>query len=431
MSSIQLWQGPDGIILPPAIKDPAEILPFATYLTPVQQSNIVNAFNGGAYDMAAEFAWKKAMVKLKDTISTLGMTFIGEMLNRPDIDEYSAIDTVLTDYSTIQLAEQLGVIGKTAALKLRQSNELITHYFSKDATEPLDFVEAFDIVKTSVKYILGEQDISIALEFSKFRDRLLSETMSRQDSQMDQVINSPIFYLRTVTTILITAIKTEIGAKLENALGNLNTMLPQIWDKLSESDRWNIGATYRDVTAAGNATAISGVKTALSKVGGFDYVPENLRSNTFIKAAKQLVDTHFEYNNFHNEPGAVRRLAMLGKTIPAPALMECIQAYLVVLLGNQWGISRAAVPTAEDELSKVTSDRWFKYFEKGILKDEIILDKIKNEQMLFRFSNFLNNHQLNEFVDLPAKNQKLYNAIIDNKNIVVHRLCIEILNSIR
>ncbi|KFF28171.1 hypothetical protein [Chryseobacterium vrystaatense] len=431
MKSKQLWQGADGIDLPPAIKEPAEIITFATYLSPIQQRNIVNAFNGGAYDMAAEYAWKKAIVKLKDTIGTLGMTFIGEMLNRPDIDEYSAIDSVLTDYSTIQLAEQLGVIGKTAALKLRQANELITHYFSKDATEDLDYVEAFDIVKTSVKYILGEQDISIALEFSKFRDRLLTETMPLHDKQLDQVINSPVFYLRTVITILITAIKTEIGAKLENALGNLNTMLPQIWDKLSENDRWNIGSTYRDVTASGNSIAISGVKTALSKVGGFDYVPENLRSNTFIKAAKQLIDVHFAFNNFHNEPMAVKKLATLGRTIPAPALMDCIQAYLVVLLGNHYGRSNAAVPTAENELAKITEERWLKYFEKGITNDDIILEKLKHHDMVGYFSDFLTKYQLDEFSDLPNKIQPLYNAIVNNSASTVRRLSEGFINQIK
>jgi len=431
MKALQLWQGPNGIEIPPAIKEPAEIVPFATYLTPVQQTRIVNAFNGGAFDMAAEYAWKKAMVKLKDTIGTLGMTFIGEMLNRPDIDEYSPIDSILTDYSTIQLAEQLGVIGKTAALKLKQANELITHYFSKDATEELDFVEAFDIVKTSVKYILGEQDISIALKFSNFRDRLLAETMSLHDSQMDQVINSPVFYLRTVITILITAIKTEIGAKLENALGNLNTMLPHIWQKLGENDKWNIGSTYRDVTAAGNSTAISGVKTALSKVGGFDYVPENLRSNTFIKAAKQLVDTHFAFNNFYNEPIAVRKLATLGKTIPAPALMDCIQAYLVVILGNNWGRSDAAVPIAETELAKITADRWLKYFEKGIANDDIILEKLKIAEKVTFLSNFLIKYELNDFIDLPHKVQQLYNSILNKKAATTKRISEEFLNEIK
>src|SRR5438093_13363164 len=115
MSNIQIWQGPNGITIPATAKEPNDIVPYAHYLSEKQKKQIVSAFQIEAYDMAAEYAWKKAMVKLKETIFTLGMKFIGEMLERSDINESSSIENVLTDYNTIQLAEQLGVIGTTAA----------------------------------------------------------------------------------------------------------------------------------------------------------------------------------------------------------------------------------------------------------------------------------------------------------------------------
>lgn len=355
---IILWKGPDGSIIPANKSEAQEIVPYAISLTAKQQSHIVTAFQMEAYDMAAEFAWKKAMTKLKETISTLGMKFIGELLNRDDIDEYSTVDTSLTDYSTINLAEQLGVIGSTAALQLRQANELITHYFSTNSDEELDKLSAMSIVKCSVEYILSEDNISIALEFSNFRQRLLNESLSINDPQVDQVINSPVFYLKTVLTILTSSIKSEQGAKLENSLSNLNLILPHIWDFITENDRWNVGTTYRDVTASGNTIASSGVKNALLKVKGFDYVPENLRSVTFQKAAKAVIETHFAFNNFYNEPSVVRRLGNLGSTIPSPALLDCFQAYLAVFIGNRYGVSTIAAGLAEDKLSEISYDRW-------------------------------------------------------------------------
>jgi hypothetical protein len=193
MTNIQLWQGPNGIIIPTSAKEPNDVVPYAHYLNDKQKKQIVSAFQIEAYDMAAEYAWKKTMAKLKETIATLGMKFIGEMLGRTDINESSSIENVLTEHNTIQLAEQLGVIGNTAALKLKQANELITHYFSKDADSEIDYTDAFVIVKSSIQYILGEQDISIAIEFSKFRERLLSETIKINDVQVDQLINFSTF----------------------------------------------------------------------------------------------------------------------------------------------------------------------------------------------------------------------------------------------
>jgi hypothetical protein len=396
MNEIQIWQGPNGLELPPSIKEVKDIVPFANYLSDRQKSQIIAAFQIDAFDMAAEYAWKKSMVKLKETISTLGMKFIGEMIGREDFDETTSVDTEITDFTAIQLAEQLGVIGTTAALRLKQSNELITHYFSKNADEQLDYSTAFVIVKSSIQYILGEQDISIAIEFSKFRERLLNETLKISDLQVDQIINSPLFYLRTVMTILLSSIRNDIGAKLEHSIANLNLITPNIWERLGETDKWNIGTAYRDVTAAGNTIAASGLKYALLKVNGFDYVPENLRSATFIKTAKHLLETHYSSNNFYNEPAITRKLSNLGTTIPAHALIECIQAYLAVYLGNSYGTSWDAAHIAKAELSNLSKERWFYYFEKVIQNDEVVLSK-SNSTQVSRFSQLLNENGLIDF----------------------------------
>lgn len=381
--------------------------------------------------MAAEYAWKKAMVKLKETIATLGVKFIGEMLNREDIDEYSTIDTALTDFTTIQLAEQLGVIGTTASLKLKQANELITHYFSKDATEEIDNISAIHIIKSSIQYILGEADISIAIEFSQFRERLLSETLSLKDPQVDQLINSPLFYLRTVMSILLASVKNDKGAKLEHSLSNLNLLIESIWKHLGENDKWNIGTAYRDVTAAGNTTASSGIKNALLKVGGFDFVPENLRSVTFKKAAAVVLETHYEFNNFYNEPSVVRKLASLGSTIPAPALIDCFQAYLAVYLGNGYGVSTIAADIAYEKLSEISKERWYYYFEKVIQDDEIVLSKIFGTRRIERFRNLLIANYYNDFQDLPRDNQQLYESIIENKTLKAQGISQTLYNRIK
>ncbi|HBD25443.1 hypothetical protein [Flavobacterium sp.] len=412
MSNVEIWKGSAGIELPNEISNVDEIVPYANSLTIRQQQQIISAYQIKAFDMAAEYAWKKAMTKLKETISTLGMKFIGEMIGRTDLDEYSTVETELTDYNTINLAEQLGVINSTAALKLKQANDLISHYFSKNANEELDNITALQIIKSSVQYILGESDISIALEFSNFRDRLIGETLNLRDTQVEQIINSPLFYIRTVLSILLASIRTDNGAKLENSISNLNLLINPFWPKLAESDKWNIGTLYRDVTASGNSIASSGVKNALLKVSGFDYVPENLRSVTYIKAAKHLLDIHFEFNNFYNEPSAIRKLANLGNTIPLPAFIDCIDAYLVVYLGNSYGNSDIATPIAEEKLSEISIDRWEYYFSKVIQNDEIILTKLQTKRCAMRFKNLLIKYELNKFIDLPRDNQQLYDALL-------------------
>lgn len=427
-----LWTGTNGISIPSNINDPESIVKFANpdFFPIKQQEQIVKAFNIEAYDMAAEYAWKKAMIKLKETLATLGTKFLGEMLGRTDIDEYTPIDMLLTDYIAIQLAEQLGVIGKTAALKLKQAQELISHYFSSKSDEEFGSIEAISIVKSSVQYILGEQDISIAIEFSGLRNRLLTEDIQITDQQIRQLIDSPLFYIRTVMTILLSSIKKDKGAKLEHCLYNTNMLVPHVWRNLAEVDRWNFGTTYRDVIADGNSIAANGLKRVLFKVAGFDYVPENLRSSTFKELARKVLEVHFAFDNFYNEPPVVKALSSLGSTIPAPAFTDCIQAYLVVYLGNIYGRSDNAAIVAEKELLKISGERWYYYFERIIEKDEIILTNLRTSLQIQRFSTLLQINQCDKFVDLPKEIQKLYDAIIKRQDVVVRSISDKLYNKL-
>lgn len=416
-----VWTGPSGTALPASCSDPQDIVLYANGLNEKQKKDIARAFEHGAYDMGAEYTWRRAMVRLKSTLKTLGMGFIGEMLNDDDIDEYSNIDIVLNDYSAINLAEQLGAINSTGALKLRHALEVISHFQSDEAeknNEELSKIDAASLVGSCVRYVLGETDISIAIEFSELRNRLFSETLSLADPQIQQLLDSPQFYIKTVVSVLLSGIKNEQGAAQEHAVGNLGVLIHSIWNHIPEKDKWQIGNAYRDATAAGDISAAKGLKNALLKVKGFDYVPENLRSSTFRKAAKSLIDAHFAMNNFYTEAPLVASLSKLGSSIPAPAFIECVQAYLCVYLGNSYGVSHEAFPIAKAELLKIPEDRWRYYFDKVIASDEIILAKLLSDKPRNKFSTLIQGH-LNFLVGSESLNTevlKLVKALNDGND---------------
>ena len=395
MSSTELiWSGPTGTNIPTQCSDPQEIVLYANGLNNKQKTDIAKAFEFGAYDMGSEYTWRRAMIRLKSTLKTLGMSFIGEMLNDEEIDEYSNIDIVLNDYSAINLAEQLGAINSTGAIKLRHALEILSHYLSDEAEkngEELSKIDAASLVNSCVRYILGENEISIAIEFSELRNRLFSESLSISDPQISQLLESPPFYIKTVVSVLLSGIKNEQSASQEHAVGNLGALIQPIWQHIPEKDKWQIGNAYRDATAAGNISATKGLKNALLKVKGFDYVPENLRSTTFIKAAKALIEAHFSLNNFYTETPLVSNLAKLGSSIPAPAFIDCVQAYLCVYLGNSYGTSHSAWPIARDELAKIPEDRWRYYFAKVLQNDDILLAKLHSDKPRRMFTSLIQN----------------------------------------
>lgn len=413
-SDLILWQNPDYQAMPADVDSVEQVVEYAnnSNLTEKQQAQIVKAFNQGAYEMAAEYSWKKAITKLRKSLEKLGPDFIGELLDRSDIDRYTSLEEVLTDRKAIELAEQLGMIGRTGALKLRQALELVNHYLSGEAEDELSNIDAFSIVKTCIQYILSEQDVDVAIAFTQFRNRLLTETVSLQDVDVQQVLAAPLFYLRTVCSILLTAIKKEKGAQQEVAITNLNILIKDMWPKLADADRYAIGSAYSTVLAYGDNVATKGLKQALSKVSGFDYVPETIRSNTFKDQAKKVIDAHFGFNNFYNETAPVRSLSSLGSIIPAPAFQDCIDAYLCVYLGNIYGPSFAAAPIAKQQLEKVSSERWHYFFKNLIHQDQYVLDHIYTPDQVSRFAALLESVGYNNEDGLPRDNQLLYEAIM-------------------
>lgn len=415
MSNIRLWAAP--AVSENTYNDVSMAISHIdiSNLSDSQKRQIVSAFEAKAYDMATEYTWKKAMVKLKELLASLGGDFVSDMLQRSDINEFSSIESVLSDIDAILLSERLGIINSEGAMQLRHAKEQLSFYFSTEAEQQgasLNAPHALVIIADCVKYILSIQTGSLNLQFSSFKNQLLESTIKESDPVYRQIVDSTLFYIRTVCTILLSAIKKEKGAHIENASANFITILPNVWDKLSAEDKWNIGSIYKDVVADGNSIAAGSLRQALMKVQGFDYVPENLRSDTFKKAAQHLIEVHYDFNNFYNEPSAVKALAHLGTVIPRPAFAICIRAYLLVYLGNYYGVSDAAQPTVIEELSNIHPERWEYYWKNMILHDADVLYHLLNERQVERMRSLLSRIGLMQFTDLPNDIMQLYIAIV-------------------
>jgi len=95
------------MLISPTAKPP-EIVQRAIQLTERDQKAIVQAFQTGAYEMAATFIWSKAIAALKKQLAVLGMEFVGEMLGRTDLDESSNPMTDIREDEAMSWPNSLG-----------------------------------------------------------------------------------------------------------------------------------------------------------------------------------------------------------------------------------------------------------------------------------------------------------------------------------
>ena len=432
---ITLWEGSGLARIPPAARAPEEILTYANprQLSVRDRSQIVHAFNSNSFEMASIFIWNKAISSLKAQLSNLGTAFIAEMLDRPDIEPGDSISRVLTDYDALRLARELGVVGSTGYLRLKQSFDLIVHFGQLPPEEAEDaemsINEAVGIVRACVETILGQNKIDVAVDFKKFRDNLESSVFEKSDEEVSVLCNSPYFFRRASVRILLALVKSDTGAQLENALGNANLIIPLIWNGLLPPERFQIGRAYSEIVADGKTQAASGLKKILLKVRGFDFVPEDLRSRSFISAAKNVIDAHEGGNNFYNEPGPTRTLAEMGSTIPRPAFPVCMTAALSVILGNRYGISFDAQGYAHSILKKLSPERWIFYLDKCLRVDERILETLTYDNPFSQWVTVVKDYDLATIVeDAEDKDVKL--LVIHSKSLARSARAREILSKL-
>jgi hypothetical protein len=387
-SAITVWK-PSDILTIPARSTPEEIVAYAKpQLSSRDMKSIVSGLESGSYEMVSTFVWTKASAVLKKQIASLGMEFVGEMLGRPDLDEDSD-PAAIADHEALSLAEDLGIISSTQGIRLKHALELVSHFtrLEQEASESDEMAEeeALILLKTCISSILSKPTFETAIQFADFRKALGKRTLKDDDGDVAAIVDSPYFFIRTTLSILLSLVKGAKGATQEHAVGNVSTLVPILWPKLREPEKWQIGQVYAEVNAEGNREASSGLKRALLKVQGFDFVPESLRSNTFTETAARVLAAHFGFNNFYTEQEPMAVLASLGTAIPRPAFAKCMEAILAVWLGNPWGHAYAAVPFSLKIFESLRNEQWEYYFNECLRRDRTVLDKMYEARPIGRW----------------------------------------------
>lgn len=419
-NSMMLWTAPAAKSLPATVKKPSEIVNYAVQLGERDRGQIARAFAAGSYEMATQYVWSKAMSALKKELAAVGLKFLGEMLGKGDLSDAGNPAIVISDSEAIMLAEELGVVNSTEAMRLRHVHETLTHFMHMDGSidvdgEHMDEHEALQALKSCVKNILGKEQIAVSTEFAEFRNDLETKVFKDDSPEIRNLAMSPYFFRKITISILMTAAGKSHGAKLENALANLNVIIPLIWGTLKEPERWLVGRGYAEAHDNGDATAAAGIKRSLMRVAGFDYVPENLRSSAFVKIAEKLIEAHEGFDNFYNEVGPIKELQSMGTTIPMPAFSFCATAIILVYLGNPYGVSNAAHPVAKALLSSFPENRWEYYFNDCLGSDARILNKLSYDKPKSRFCALVEEFDISR-LKLNASAKKLVDAAISRNN---------------
>lgn len=375
-----MWKNNQAVVVPDDISDPGLIAAKALQLRPRERDQIAMNLSVGNYEMASVFVWTRTMALLKKQLGSLGNSFIAELLQRPDIDDFTDLGSAVSETEAISLARDLGILTPLQTKRLLNSQSIVNHFAGGEVEvaddEVMTLEEAVLCLRVCVQGVLGQDKISAAEDFKAFRDKLETETLAVDSPEVRRLDAAPYFFVRTAISILLNLFRVARGAQLEHASRNAQTIIPRYWRDLKDPERWQIGQAYAQEFNDGRKDSVKGLHSVLISVNGFDYVPENLRSATFVRVAAAVITAHQGLNNFYNEPAPMKELASLGSSIPNPALAMCMTAALCVRLGNPYGVSSSAQPYARKVLESISKERWLYYLNGRLDQDLHILPKL-------------------------------------------------------
>lgn len=412
-NEVIIWDSPNGIELPATNEIGLIVGEVAVQLRAPEKKRIIKALENELYDMSAEYLWSRTISILKEKVLSLGDEFVLEMLDRSLEDDVNNI----SNNEFINLASEIGFINKIARDKFLHASSLVNYYLSRDAEEEMSYFDMQTIVVPCLKYVLGLDSNDFSLSFNNFRDELKSEILDETNEIYQTLLISPYFYKRTTIKTVLNLTRFTEGGEFETVLSNMVLIFSGIWDGLISDDKYTIGTAYAEAINNSNKELSVSLRRVLLAHEGFDYVPENLRSQSFIEYAKKLKSAHFGYDNFYTEPAPAKDLASMG-SIPTPALSHCISAALVSKLGNRYGVSSSAQKYVDNILNDVTPSRWEYYFNQAFQVDiDVLFKLLDNNRMLSNWINFIGSIEDKITLDRikDADTKKLISATLKNR----------------
>jgi hypothetical protein len=320
-------------------------------------------FDIGFYDHAVLEYWNRAMTDLKDKLTVYGLEHFPGELNLK-IKTREDLDNNAKDIKIIEACHLLGIIDGEAHVFLKHCLNVRNNFSAAhDTDSPIDPIEAINLIKNCVKYVLQRDVPSPAMTITDLLKYLQSSTFEVEhfkeivNDQSTKVVES---FLRRVFNEYIDPQTTK------EYRDNLKLVIGIVWGMMGDEVKSDIGQKLMQLKLEDEVDKSLYAMDFLVEVKGVKFIPMAVRKHIFTKKAKELLEAHGGTNNFYTEVTHAKELEALGFNIPEESLETYVKAIIFSYTGNSWGHSRGASPYVQAMIANLTT--------KGV---EIFLDKLE------------------------------------------------------
>ncbi|PEF35336.1 hypothetical protein CON84_23490 [Bacillus sp. AFS094228] len=322
-------------------------------------------FDIGFYDHAVLEYWNRAITDLKDKLTIYGLEHFPSELNlkvktREDLSN-------LKDSQVIEACYLIGLIDSEAHVFLKHCLNVRNNFTAAHDTEsPIDPIEALNLIKNCVKYVLQRDVPSPAMTINDLLKYIQSSSFDKEHfkevikDQSDKVVES---FLRRIFNEYINPQTTK------EYRDNLKVIVCYVWDLVGEDVKSDLGQKLLQLKLEDEVDKSLYAMDFMVQVKGIKYIPMPVRKHIFIKKAKELIDAHNGFNNFYSEVPHAVELEALGYNVPDDALEVYVKAVIFSFTGNSSGYSHGA-STNNQRIIENLSTKGVEQFLVSLKKDK-------------------------------------------------------------
>lgn len=377
----------------------------------------------GLFDGALNYLWNEVMKSLREKIVDYDLMYfysISEQINK----NYKNLKTeedlkFISDHDFLEIIRRIGLIDDIAFRSLDNINYLRNN---ASAAHPnvneLTGIKLSSLLEDAIKYAILSQPNHSMITIKKLFSNILKIEIPNDDFDVisDELIKlneEPLNDFAKSIFGLYCDPKTE-----SFVLKNIIEISKRIWNSLTETTKYIIGAKFGVYRVNGDTIQKDRVNNYLENVGGLNYKDTDSIASELIDLLNQLRSVHFGINNFYNEYSYARDIERL---IPKTGIPVSVKKLLVKIIclcyagnGNGYyeGVDESAVVIYKRLIEKFSNDE-IKNFILLFSDSEFTVEfyKIKPDRRIRKLCedlmNKTNNEDLKKGLQLIINYQKL------------------------
>jgi hypothetical protein len=330
---------------------PDEVKKEARYL-----SKFVAGAAIGLFDASLNYVWNEVVINLREKVVVYGLDmFFDAAVGGGRRELYSTEEDLsgLKDNTLINSCRKLELISDIVYTKL---NHILTMRNDIGASHPNSYsINAFELLgwlQTCVQDILNDKPSASAIQIKSFIENLKKSTLVL-DASTIQSMERPLNDLSLQNTDNL--LNSVFGIYTADATSsvvrkNIALFVPQIWNRSSDNVKYKLG-----VTIDGYKNNLHNEKHALgieffTFCDGNRYQSLDSRIIALDGYADELLDAHYSWNNFYNEPVYIRRILSYLNTesdIPIERAQKLIKTVLICRIGKGISYNEGVAPAGK------------------------------------------------------------------------------------